>query len=867
MNNKARAYKGYQRLSSQKKAKRISKVVATARMRNPEKVGGTSSKKFHYFDKKNSLGSNIPVTMRKKDAVDISNRNTVSLLSQGKELPTEIMTPKNDFLNSKSKVSLLGHYTSSATMAKSKKARCKLHQTKEIFFPVKSGGSMYPLNISNHSLNGGNSKGQTMDLKSMAQMNLTAKLNKLQHSSTTKCLNDSIGSKMKNCLKNRNSNQSSEKNIFGQKRKSQVNVMVQKASPENHQMLYLYKNKKNEIARLHKKLKKASKNAKVIKSTIKNSKIERNIGSSECSYSPENLAQTGYNCQHEREINKHMPYESFIACANGKKIDEDAYRKSSKKMKINKFYKKTKKDRSDCKKVRKTANTSYTKAVPIFSSRLMTKESKEHKSSNSSNRKSNTEIRHKERLWENTARNISPSGLQKIEFNISDASYGHQVFGNNRDLPKGMKCLKKVNSEVRQYKNRYNDDSPDKEEPMMDSFDEDLNSDLDEAKLSYVRSDDSPEDYTGSGIKNKTQNYYNGKQFSGKKSEIYEAYNKKESGSTSKVNSSSKNFLNLADGLKYSLISHNKNAKASMFPITNNESSELRKTTKRAKIARYPDFHKSDEETQHFNHEDKIEELLNFHPEREDSDPEKEIHLTQDEKEVEMLNQHEDEPNPFENKKSNRYNVQDSVESRLNIIDQLSFTNQDGASNMFLTITDRNEDEKAKNTLPDDPINGPIDTVFYNDTSIGNPLEHLTSENDELSKMASSEKYRVKAKRSETCPNMVQIAKRMNENPTNKENAYKDFCNSESKGTGKKTSRAKICDDKSSIVNFDTSFVCAKVDKSDSGTIVNTEDPMYQAVLACVQSKAFESLSASMKAKEICKTITGLTDPIKNNLI
>ncbi len=34
-----------------------------------------------------------------------------------------------------------------------------------------------------------------------------------------------------------------------------------------------------------------------------------------------------------------MPYTSFIACANGKKSDEEIYTKSSKKLKINKFNK------------------------------------------------------------------------------------------------------------------------------------------------------------------------------------------------------------------------------------------------------------------------------------------------------------------------------------------------------------------------------------------------------------------------------------------------------------------------------------------------------------------------------------------------
>lgn len=285
MNTKARAYKGYQRLSSQKKNKSITKVVTTSRTKNTEKSGTTGSrKKFHYFDKKNSLGSNLPITMRRKEAVDVLNRNTVSLLSHEKD-STQVITPKSEFLKNKSRVSLLGQYTSSAFLAKNRKGKCKLNRTKEISYPLKGGGSMYPLNISNHSQNPSGHKGQTMDLKQMKELdksqtnsnilNLTTKLNKLKHSSTTKCLNDSIGNKMKNCLRNRNTHQESEKGIFTKKRRSQVNVLTQKTSPDRSHVPLVTKEKKNEIAKLHKKLKKASRQAKVIKSTLKNSRSEK----------------------------------------------------------------------------------------------------------------------------------------------------------------------------------------------------------------------------------------------------------------------------------------------------------------------------------------------------------------------------------------------------------------------------------------------------------------------------------------------------------------------------------------------------------------------------------------------------------------
>ena len=186
------------------------------------------------------------------------------------------ITPKND-MGGRSKVSLLGQYTSSAIIAKNKFLRNNLNRTNHILYPEKGGsGSMYPLNISTMNNSIHDYKGQTMNVsfinridKSIAkksELNLTLKLETMKHSSTTKCLNDSIGTKMKNCLKNRNSNQGSQKSIFEGKRRSQVSVLSPHLSPDKISSLTHFKERKQtEITKLQKKLKKASKEAKAIR--------------------------------------------------------------------------------------------------------------------------------------------------------------------------------------------------------------------------------------------------------------------------------------------------------------------------------------------------------------------------------------------------------------------------------------------------------------------------------------------------------------------------------------------------------------------------------------------------------------------------
>ena len=82
--------------------------------------------------------------------------------------------------------------------------------------------------------------------------------------------------------------------------------------------------------------------------------------------------------------------------------------------------------------------------------------------------KSNSELEGKDSLFKYSDRNISASKYQKIELDISENSNAQRNFTYHKDFQGGIRCLKKVNSEIRQYKNRYNDDSFDREEPIMD---------------------------------------------------------------------------------------------------------------------------------------------------------------------------------------------------------------------------------------------------------------------------------------------------------------------------------------------------------------------------------------------------------------
>lgn len=85
--------------------------------------------------------------------------------------------------------------------------------------------------------------------------------------------------------------------------------------------------------------------------------------------------------------------------------------------------------------------------------------------------------------------------------------------------------------------------------------------------------------------------------------------------------------------------------------------------------------------------------------------------------------------------KSGRYEQRDSQDETL---EQISFTKQEGYSNMFITMTDNRNIDPIKDDYS--PINkrGDYSQVLIgdyknDDTSVGNPLENLTSENDDRS--------------------------------------------------------------------------------------------------------------------------------------
>lgn len=85
--------------------------------------------------------------------------------------------------------------------------------------------------------------------------------------------------------------------------------------------------------------------------------------------------------------------------------------------------------------------------------------------------------------------------------------------------------------------------------------------------------------------------------------------------------------------------------------------------------------------------------------------------------------------------KSGRYELRDSQDETL---EQISFTKQDGNSNMFITMTDNRNIDPIKDDYS--PINNRGDSSQVligdyknDDTSVGNPLENLTSENDDRS--------------------------------------------------------------------------------------------------------------------------------------
>ena len=110
-------------------------------------------------------------------------------------------------------------------------------------------------------------------------------------------------------------------------------------------------------------------------------------------------------------------------------------------------------------------------------------------------------------------------------------------------------------------------------------------------------------------------------------------------------------------------------------------------------------------------------------------------------------------------RKSGRYDQRDSQEETL---EQISFTKQEGSSNMFITMTDNRTIEPIKEDFS--PINprGDSSQVLIGDykneeTSTGNPLENLASENDDRS-FTSNEKIRLKSKRSDTVPRVSEVS-------------------------------------------------------------------------------------------------------------
>lgn len=208
MNERTRSYQGYKRLSSQKQGMKISKIVTTLHLsQNKTNHSTDTSQRFYSFEKKNSVSNNITRSFMKKDSLTIGTRNYLNQSLSNQDI-INTTTPKHNFEKAKSRVSLLGQYTSSAMIAKAKQSKPNLNRTKPNISYLSKGSnySMYPLNISTCTNTVQEYKGQTMNLKTMYDIDKRLRspqpLNStlkpmLKHSSTAKCLQESIGGMMR----------------------------------------------------------------------------------------------------------------------------------------------------------------------------------------------------------------------------------------------------------------------------------------------------------------------------------------------------------------------------------------------------------------------------------------------------------------------------------------------------------------------------------------------------------------------------------------------------------------------------------------------------------------------------------------------
>jgi hypothetical protein len=212
MNERTRSYQGYKRLSSQNENNKIAKIVTTLHLPLKDTTNSTDNyQRNSYFDKKNSVGANIRKSFMKKGSLATAKTSYYDQPLSNKK-PKCAVTPKHNLMKAaKSRVSLLGQYTSCAMVAKSKQYRPNLNRTKpNISYLGKSSNyNKYPLNISTCSNTVHEYKGQTLNVKSMYDVDkrlqspqpLNINLNpSLKHSLTTKNLNDSIGVKMRSCV-------------------------------------------------------------------------------------------------------------------------------------------------------------------------------------------------------------------------------------------------------------------------------------------------------------------------------------------------------------------------------------------------------------------------------------------------------------------------------------------------------------------------------------------------------------------------------------------------------------------------------------------------------------------------------------------
>ena len=243
----------------------------------------------------------------------------------------------------------------------------------------------------------------------------------------------------------------------------------------------------------------------------------------------------------------------------------------------------------------KEPNLSYNKIVPVFSSRLKTKESKDKIPKTSTNKKSS---KAKEAFsFLNTSKNQGSNAKKnKIELNISGTSKNtSKKFSYHQEFPSGIKSLTKVSSEVR---NRY--DATDLQEPELDY--------LKQSHYSIYSSeeDSEREEFIDSDFKNQTSKLLKENHFLPKPLntldhyDCYDEYSERYKPSGRKLHTGV-NPQNLEEEFKLSLASNSNYMKTPMFcSPKNEENNELRKTTKRDKISDLRFMHKSDQETEHF---------------------------------------------------------------------------------------------------------------------------------------------------------------------------------------------------------------------------------------------------------------------------